>query len=99
MSDTTATPTTDAPASAKTEKSVTQKPRKIYMYKKAPLVCFAGSHYGPADATGLDCEKPVTKIEGAKGDLTVLVTQREKGKKGVTETWNLFVSDKTPKES
>jgi len=86
-------PTTDAPAPEK-KSNVSGKERKIYTYKKSPLICFAGAHYGPSEASAFDLESPVTKVEGAKGDATVLVTQKVKGKKAVTETWNLHTGDK-----
>ncbi|MCR4330292.1 MAG: hypothetical protein NUV49_00155 [Patescibacteria group bacterium] len=71
--------------------SVSARPRRLYPYKKSVLVCFGGGHYGPQGETAFKLDHPVTKVAFVdRADSTVLVTQRLKGKKGVTETWHRF---------
>jgi hypothetical protein len=75
--------------SKNTDTVTSRKPRRVYPYKGQNLVCFAGVRYASPADSAISADFPVTKIESAEGDApkTVEVTQRRKGKKGVTETW------------
>lgn len=75
-----------------TDTVTSRKPRRVYPYKGKNLVCFAGQRYTAPEGSAIQAEHPVTKIEAPEGDApaTIEVTQRLKGKKGVTETWSMM---------
>ncbi|NIN66046.1 MAG: hypothetical protein GTO63_15400 [Anaerolineae bacterium] len=70
---------------------VSRKPRRVYPYKGANLVCFGGERYESPEGSKISADHPVTKVEAPEeGGDTIKVTQRRKGRKGITETWTLF---------
>jgi hypothetical protein len=67
-----------------------RKERRVYPYKGHLLICYGGERYFSPEATALSAEFPVTKVVAENSESapeTIEVTQRRKGKKGVTETW------------
>ena len=69
-----------------------RKPRRVYPYKGANLICYAGERFSSPEDSKISADHPVTRVEALEGgDLaSISVTQRRKGKKGVTETWLLL---------
>lgn len=70
---------------------VSRKNRRVYPYKGANLVCFAGERWESPEGSKIDPNHPVTKVEAPEeGGDSIQVTQRKRGKRGVTETWAIF---------
>lgn len=69
-------------------------PRRVYSYKGANLICFAGQRFTSREGSKILSDFPVTKVEALEeGDLkTVTVTQRRRGRKGITEVWDLLAA-------
>jgi hypothetical protein len=79
-------------ANANLETVTSRKPRRVYPYKGANLICFAGERFESPEGSAICADHPVTKVEALEGgDLaSIEVTQRRRGKKGVTETWYIL---------
>lgn len=73
------------------ETVTSKKERRVYPYKGANLVCFGGERYQSSEDTAIDAAFPVNKVVGEKGANSVEVTQRRPKRKGVTETWSIFL--------
>lgn len=75
-----------------TDTVTSRKNRRVYPYKGHNLICFAGERYLSPEESAISSEHPVTKVEALEGDApnTVQVTQRRKGRKGITETWTML---------
>lgn len=71
---------------------VSKKARRVYPYKGANLICFAGARFQSPEDSEIDELHPVNKVEGlASGDsVEVKVTQSLEGQRPRTETWSLF---------
>lgn len=75
--------------------TVSRKPRRVYPYKGHNLICACGARYQSPENSVIRNDHPVTKVAFPSGEdtpATLQVTQRRKGRKGVTETWVLFTN-------
>ncbi|MCR4286199.1 MAG: hypothetical protein NUW00_04870 [Candidatus Kaiserbacteria bacterium] len=74
-----------------TDTVTSRKPRRVYPYKGANLICFGGQRYKSPEDSAISAEYPVTKVEANEsGSLEIQVTQRLPKRKGVTETWTIL---------
>ena len=66
------------------------KARRIYPNKNRAFICFGGGLYTPTGGeTSFNLALPATRVDfESKTAGEIHVTQRLKGKKGVTEVWS-----------
>ena len=76
------------------ETVTSEKPRRVYPYRGACLICFAGARYESPEGSLITADVPVTKVTALAGNspLEITVSQKQRGKsRPVTETWTLFL--------
>lgn len=62
-------------------------PRRIYVHKLVPVVCFNAKSYRAGDTSKIDVNLPVLCETIGEGTDKIRVSQRKPHAKTVTETW------------